>query len=343
MARYRQLNNDHRRQIINLKRRNITNARISIQLNCSVRTVQRVWSRYRNTGSSDKLALPGRPRKTTAREDRRLILMSRLSRFDNARQLTVRWNNFSNKNVSVKTVRRRLHAQRVYSRVARLKPLISVRNRQRRVTWANRIRNWTVQDNWSYIVFSDECRFGLTTDDRRVRCWRTAGEAFEPDALNFRVRSNVSIMVWGCISIHGVGELVLVDGNMNHQKYIDVLETGLLPSITNMFGDRNYPFVFQDDNAPCHRPRAVDDWLNEQDIRRMMWPAQSPDANIIENVWNDMSKLVANDRPTSRQTLFDSVFRAWASIRPERIRQLYESLPRRMAAMIRSRGYATKY
>ena len=51
-----------------------------------------------------------------------------------------------------------------------------------------------------------------------------------------------------------------------------------------------------------------------------------------------MSKLVVYDRPTSRQTLFDSVFRAWASKRPERIRQLYESLPRRMAAMIRSRG-----
>ena len=141
MARYRQLNNDHRRQIINLKRRNITNARISMQLNCSVRTVQRVWSRYSKTGSSDKLTLPGRPRKTTAREDRRLILMSRLSRFDNARQLTVRWNNFSNKNVSVKTARRRLHAQRVYNRVTRLKPLISVRNRQRRMTWANRTRN----------------------------------------------------------------------------------------------------------------------------------------------------------------------------------------------------------
>jgi len=56
-----------------------------------------------------------------------------------------------------------------------------------------------------------------------------------------------------------------------------------------------------------------------------------------------MSKLVTNDRPTSRQTLVHSVFRAWASIRPERIRQLYESLPRRMADMIRSRGYATKY
>ena len=49
MARYRQLTNVHRRQIINLKRRNITSGRISIQLDCTVRIVQRVWSRYRNT------------------------------------------------------------------------------------------------------------------------------------------------------------------------------------------------------------------------------------------------------------------------------------------------------
>ena len=117
----------------------------------------------------------------------------------------------------------------------------------------------------------------------------------------------------------------------------------MLPSITNMFGDRNYPFVHQDDNAPCHRPRAVDDWFDQQDIRRVMWPAQSPDANIIENVWNDMSKLLTNARLTSRETLLYSVFHAWASISPERIRQLYETLLRRLAPIIRSRGYATKY
>ncbi len=69
------------------------------------------------------------------------------------------------------------------------------------------------------------------------------------------------------------------------------------------------------------RHRPVDDWLDQQDIRRILWPAQSLDAKIIENEWNDnMSKLVANDRPTSRQTLVDSVFHAWASIRPACIR-----------------------
>jgi len=169
--------------------------------------------------------------------------------------------------------------------------------------------------------------------------WRS----IHPSLLNFRTRSNISVMVWGCMSVHGLGELVVVEGNMDHRKYIDILETGLLPSIPNMFGDRNHPFIFQDDNAPCHRPRAVDDWLEQHDIRRMMWPTQSPDANIIENVWNDMSKMVTRDHPTSKQSLLNSVFRAWANISPIRIQQLYDSLPRRVAAISRCRGYATKY
>ena len=102
--------------------------------------------------------------------------------------------------------------------------------------------------------------------------------------MSFRTRNSVSVMVWGCVSIHGVGELAIVAGNINHVKYIDVFESNLLPSVERMFGDRNHPLVFQDDTVPCHRPRAVDDWLDSQDIRTMQWPVQSPDANIIENL-----------------------------------------------------------
>jgi len=69
-------------------------------------------------------------------------------------------------------------------------------------------------------------------------------------------------MVWGCMSIHGLGDLVVVDGNMNHQKYIEVLESGLPPSIDNMFEDRNHQFIYQRDNVPCHRPRAAGTWLD---------------------------------------------------------------------------------
>ncbi len=51
-----------------------------------------------------------------------------------------------------------------------------------------------------------------------------------------------------------------------------------------MFGDVNMPFIFQDDNAPCHRARTVNAWIDRNDIQRKTWPGQSPDTNRIEEM-----------------------------------------------------------
>ena len=75
----------------------------------------------------------------------------------------------------------------------------------------------------------------------------------------------------------------------------------------------------------------------------MVWPAQSPDANIIENIWDDIFQAVQRDRRTSRQTLIASVFRAWGLITRQRVEQLYDSLTMRVTSIIRAQGYATKY
>ncbi len=68
-----------------------------------------------------------------------------------------------------------------------------------------------------------------------------------------RRQGSSSVMVWGCITYVGVGELVVVDGNLNAVGYIEVLEQNLLQSIENILGDRNMPFLFQHDNAPVHK------------------------------------------------------------------------------------------
>ena len=61
--------------------------------------------------------------------------------------------------VSKRTVQRRLHGQVIYSRVAVQKLDISLENWLRWRRWCTRTLNWTIPDNWSCLLFSDESRF----------------------------------------------------------------------------------------------------------------------------------------------------------------------------------------
>ena len=60
------------------------------------------------------------------------------------------------------------------------------------------------------------------------------------------------------------------------------------------------------------------------------WPAQSLDLNIIESLWSDLEGSVAKCRPANIEDLWGTCQDKWARISVERIRKLYESLPRKI-------------
>ena len=88
-------------------------------------------------------------------------------------------------------------------------------------------------------------------------------------------------MIWGCITFNGVGTLTTVNRNINAAKYIEILEDNLWPVIVHHYPEENH--ILQDDIAPVHRTRNVQNYKAQNNINGMFWPAQSPDANIIEN------------------------------------------------------------
>jgi hypothetical protein len=137
----------------------------------------------------------------------------------------------------------------------------------------------------------------------------------------------VSLMIWGCITYEGVGTLTVVDGNINAQKYIEVIDNFVCPVIARHFPDDNY--VLQDDNAPVHRACVVKEYMEEADLHGMEWPSQSPDLNIIENVWHkikhELQKNVQNI--TSRQLLETAIRNIWTEIPIDYIQDLYKSIP----------------
>lgn len=150
-------------------------------------------------------------------------------------------------------------------------------------------------------------------------------------------------MVWGCMSASGVGELFLCEGRMNSNRYIAMLEEVIEPSALKLFNEEIPDFVFQQDNAPCHKSRAVTQWFNDNGVRLLDWPPQSPDLSPIEHLWYILKVKTSKFKMTSKETLRKKIVEVWNSLTQEECFNLVASMPRRVRAVIKARGGTTKY
>ena len=66
--------------------------------------------------------------------------------------------------------------------------------------------------------------------------------------------------------------------------------------------------------------------------------ANSPDLNIIEEVWNIMKRHMRSSRPTSLVELNGLIANTWSSIQVQELESLAASMPNRIAAVIRAKG-----
>ncbi|GFV01480.1 transposable element Tcb2 transposase [Trichonephila clavipes] len=197
----------------------------------------------------------GRVRSTTPAEDRYIVLSAKRNRRTTAQQMANQFLAASGKQISRKTVARRLRGGGLYAR----RPVVCVpltrQHRTARLQWCREHHSWTEQD-WACVLFSDESRFSLSSDCRRQLIWRESGTAYRPENIQEKDQyPTCSIMVWAGIMINGRTALhVVANGTMKGQRYID---EGLLPHSRLFRGAVGDKFVFMDDNATCHRTLAV--------------------------------------------------------------------------------------
>ncbi|GFX53063.1 cytochrome P450 4c3 [Trichonephila clavipes] len=76
---------------------------------------------------------------------------------------------------------------------------------------------WNVTD-WQKVVFSDESRFVLGTDDNRVRVWRRPGERYNsPHTVLRHTARTAGVMVWGVIAYDSRSTLLVMRGTLTGQ------------------------------------------------------------------------------------------------------------------------------
>jgi hypothetical protein len=162
--------------------------------------------------------------------------------------------------------------------------------------WAEHHCYWTGED-WQVVIFSDESKFNVFGSDGWDWCWRVPGHANDPAYIKKQVKhGNGSVMVWGCITRYGVGELHRIDGIVDRFLYVDILSESLIRTLDNHNLDHS-TIYFQQDSDPKHRSKHAKGWFDLKEIDLLLWCPNSPDMNIIENLWPHLDRMVRTRDP----------------------------------------------
>ena len=247
-------------------------------------------------------------------------------------------------NICIKTVRKYIYKCGIRNYAAVSKPYRMPRHILNRKRWANMHKNWYV-DKWAIVTLPEESTFTLKPITLRKRVWRKQGERYTTVNLVPNFKSGYqSISVWAAFSICGRTPLIRIKGNLKQHKYIEILQSNLLPFAQKYHGGTG-KLIFQQDGCGPHRAKSVKAYLDAEGTMLLHWSAQSPDTNPIENTWAILKKNFRQGTtyPTSKAELFEKLSQVWGTLPSEYFERLIASMQRRVLELSKVRGLSTKY
>ena len=304
----RHLLNDKRLCAIGMLKAGMRQVEVARRLGVSQSVISRLRTWLAQTNSTLDRRRSGRPRSTSQAQDRFLHMSALRSRSVSTEQLCESISRTGTR-VSVQTVRNRLHSAGLRARQLYVGVPLSQRHGQARLAWTRQHCRWTNQQ-WATVLFTNESRFLLDILDRRRRVWRRRGERYSNCTIVDRYGGG-SLMVWGSISVRSRKELLVLNGTLTGQHYInEVLQPVVLPFV------HQHHIVLQDDNARPHQARIVQQFLQQNNMDHLDWPARSPDLSPVEHVWDILGQRVGQRvlRPRTLQALSAVLQEEWRRI-----------------------------
>ncbi|GFV99171.1 transposable element Tcb2 transposase [Trichonephila clavipes] len=258
---------------------------------------------FLETGSAGRRPGQGRRLATTPNEDRYLVLTARRHRNMNATLLQQHLRTATGATVSIQIIRNQLYGVGLYARRPMVCVKLTSRHHHDRREWATEHVNWR-RNEWSNVLLSDESCFSVHPDNRRIFIWRDRGNLY-----------------------------IIRDGPLTSRRYRDEILRPIVVPYAATIGDN---FILMDDNCRPHRANLVEDFLFEERIVRMEWPARSSVMNPIEHVCDALGRRVAGRQPPLQtlQELERALLEEWDRIPQLVINSLINSMPQRCLTLL---------
>ncbi|GFY16337.1 HTH_Tnp_Tc3_2 domain-containing protein [Trichonephila clavipes] len=165
--------------------------RVTGQVDRSECAVRNCWEQWTREGTHVRKTGSGATRKTTKREDRRIVRQALVNSIVTHSTIPA--------DVGIAIVPQTISSHLSEANLKSKHPFralpLTPEHRQLRLQWCQARSMWNVTD-WQKVVFSDESWFVLGTDYNRVRLWRHPGERYNsPHSAR-----TAGVMVWVAIA-----------------------------------------------------------------------------------------------------------------------------------------------
>lgn len=202
---------------------------------------------------------------------------------------------------------------------------------EKRVEYCETLRGKIDEDPdfLNYVVFTDEATFYLngTVNKHNDRLWSDENPHWFREV---HTQNPQKVNAWsGMVGRHTIGPF-FIQGNLNGESYLDLLQTHIVPAIQALFPGEEFQKVwFQQDGAPPHYSVIVRNYLNATFPNRWIgrgvvgqlsikWPARSPDLTPMDFFfWGHLKDRVYKVKPVSVEDLKTSIRDEIFEITPE--------------------------
>ena len=196
MGKLRETSREIREKVIKFNDEGMSTRQIARRLDLPKSTAHNILLKFKKTGAVANVAGRGRKRKTSQRTDRLIKQLAMKNRKTSAAKIATEVKNATQTDICPQTVRNRLNETGLHGQVPRKKPLISKKNKTKRLNFAREHANKS-PEFWQSILWSDESKFNLFGCDGRGTVWRSKGEAMRTECLRPTVKhGGGNVMVW---------------------------------------------------------------------------------------------------------------------------------------------------